>query len=96
MSLTTDQVRHIAKLCRLQIAEADAERFAKELSSIVQFIDQLSEVNTDAVEPLHQPTGLHDRMREDVVLDPLASGEDLLNTSPLPILDRQIQTHSSH
>lgn len=95
--LTADQVRHIAKLTRLTINDDEVEKYAKELSSILKYIDQLSEVDTKNVEPTAQVTGLFNSLRADEIYDePLASPDDLLGTSPLPIEDHQIETKSAH
>ncbi len=95
-SLTTDQVRHIAKLARLQLTEEEVQRFTTELTSIFNTIDVLQKVDTKGVEPTAQVTGLHNMFREDTVKPSMAAPEDLLNCSPLPIVERQIETPSAH
>ncbi len=95
VSLTPTQVRHIAKLARLTIRDDEVEKFAKELSAILDYIEKLQEVNTKGVEPLSQITGLHDVMRTDTVCERPVTTEALLATSPLPIVDQQIETPSS-
>ena len=47
--LSHDDVRHIAKLARLNLADEDVSRFAKELSEILVYIDKLQEVDTSNV-----------------------------------------------
>lgn len=58
-------VKHIAKLARLGITEEEAEKFQKELSAILDFIEQLKEVNTEDTESTAQVTGLENVMRPD-------------------------------
>lgn len=94
--LTTDEVRHIAKLARLHLSDAEVERYSKELTSILEFVNVLQEVNTATVEPLTQSTGLHNSFREDIVAESATSRDALLQCSPLPIIDHQIQTPSAH
>ena len=94
--LTKDDVKHIAKLCRLTIREEDLERFAKELSEILSYIEMLSEVDTSDIEPMENVTGLKNCTREDKVYDNPIDGEEILKTSPLALTERQIQTPSAH
>jgi aspartyl-tRNA(Asn)/glutamyl-tRNA(Gln) amidotransferase subunit C len=94
--LTPEQVRHIAKLARLRLSAAEEEKFSKELSGILQYVEKLSEVNTDNVEPTAQVTGLTNRFRADEIRTDTPAPEALLGTSPLPVEDRQIVTPSAH
>jgi aspartyl-tRNA(Asn)/glutamyl-tRNA(Gln) amidotransferase subunit C len=94
--LTTDQVRHIAKLARLRLTDEEVERFTTELTSIFRTIDILQKVNTEGVEPTAQVTGLTNAFREDAILPQTVSPDALLATSPLPIVEHQIQTPSAH
>lgn len=95
--LTADQVRHIAKLARLTLKDEEVEIYAKEMSSIMTYIDMLSEVDTSKTEATAGGSSLVNSVREDVVLNPTkATGEELLKTSPLPIDDHQIETPSAH
>lgn len=96
MTLSHDDVRHIAKLARLNLSDAEVERFSRELSSILDYIDQLQEVDTSNVEPTAQVTGKTNNFREDEVTEQQADPEALLATSPLPIVERQIETPSAH
>ena len=95
-SITTDQVAHIAKLARLNLAAADLAKFTDEMQNILKFVDQLSEVDTEGIEPLFQSTGQRNALREDVIEPSKVDPKDLLACSPLPIIDHQIQTPSAH
>ena len=95
-SLTSDDVRHIAKLCRLNIEESQVDTFATEMSAILGFIDKLKEVDTKGIEPTPQPTGIRNRFREDEISSNQVEPKDLLDCSGLPIIDNQIQTPSAH
>ena len=95
--LTADQVRHIAKLARLNISDAEVEKYATELTSILQYINVLQEVDTKGVEATAQVNGRTNSLRPDVLrTEPLADVDALLATSPLPIEDHQIRTPSAH
>lgn len=96
-ALTLDQVRHIAKLARLEITDDEAASLATELTSILAYVDMLQEVDTKGVEPTAQVTGMTNAFRADELRGaPLASPDELLGTSPLPIVDHQIETPSAH
>jgi aspartyl-tRNA(Asn)/glutamyl-tRNA(Gln) amidotransferase subunit C len=96
-ALTEDQVRHIAKLARLELRDAEVAKFTTELTSILQYVDMLTEVDTTGVEATAQVTGQANSLRPDVIRDPrLADPDALLATSPLPIDDHQIRTPSAH
>ena len=95
-ALTDDDIRHIAKLARLKVADGDVPKFTKELSSILEYINVLNELDTSAVEPTAQVTGITNVLREDTVEASEASKEDLLGCSPLPIVNDQIETLHSH
>jgi aspartyl-tRNA(Asn)/glutamyl-tRNA(Gln) amidotransferase subunit C len=69
MSVDTQTVRHIAKLARLQIADAEVEALVPELNNILGWIEQLGEVNTDGIEPLTAVVDQQLRLRDDVVND---------------------------
>jgi aspartyl-tRNA(Asn)/glutamyl-tRNA(Gln) amidotransferase subunit C len=68
MSLTRQDVEKIAHLARLSITEHEMPVYVTSLSSIVNLVDQLSSVETGAVEPMAHPLdGQHQRLRPDVV-----------------------------
>lgn len=71
MKLTVEQVRHVAELARLGLSDEEMERLTGELSGILDYIDQLSQLDTSAVEPTAQVGGLTDVFREDAVRDSL-------------------------
>jgi aspartyl-tRNA(Asn)/glutamyl-tRNA(Gln) amidotransferase subunit C len=79
MSLSADEVRKVAELARLELSDADVEVMAKQLSAIVDYINQLQQVNTDGVEPLAHALDLHDVFRDDVPGQSLSEDEALAN-----------------
>ncbi len=68
MKLTKEQIEQIATLARLELSEAEKEQYATQLSSVLEYIDMLNEVDTSSVEETCQVTGLEDVVREDVVV----------------------------
>jgi aspartyl-tRNA(Asn)/glutamyl-tRNA(Gln) amidotransferase subunit C len=69
MAIDAATVRKVAKLARLNIAEARLEPLAGELDAIMAWIEQLGEVDTDGVEPMASAVDLKLPMREDVVTE---------------------------
>lgn len=65
--LTITQVQNIAKLARLDLNGQETEKFSLQLSSILNYFDQLQEVNTENIEPTSQVAGLRNMTREDFV-----------------------------
>jgi len=66
-SLSDKDIKHVAKLSRLDLSLSEIKKFKKQLSSVVDFIRQLSEVDTSNFEPTSQTTGLSNIWRDDEV-----------------------------
>jgi aspartyl-tRNA(Asn)/glutamyl-tRNA(Gln) amidotransferase subunit C len=69
MSVTNEQVRHIARLARIAMSDEEIARLAPELNNILGWVDQLGEVNTDGIEPLATVIDQKLRLRDDAVTD---------------------------
>tara|TARA_B100001750_G_scaffold222076_1_gene211173 strand:+ start:171 stop:458 length:288 start_codon:yes stop_codon:yes gene_type:complete len=69
MSLSRDDVKKVAGLSRLRMADEQLDKMAPEINNILGFIEQLSEVNTDNVEPLANVARSNLPLRDDVVND---------------------------
>jgi len=95
-NLTADQVRHIAKLARLNLTDEEVAKFAPELTSILDYIEMLQEVDTKNVEASTQVTGISNGNRIDEIRTDSPDPDALIKTSALPIVDHQIQTPSAH
>ncbi len=79
MALTPEDVLHIAKLARIALTETEVERFATQLSGILDHFSALSAVDTGAVEPTAHPLPLFNVMRADEVASSLPRAEILKN-----------------
>ncbi|HVH38132.1 MAG TPA: Asp-tRNA(Asn)/Glu-tRNA(Gln) amidotransferase subunit GatC [Sphingomicrobium sp.] len=79
MSVDTNQVRHIAKLARIAMSDAEVEAMVPELNNILSWVEQLGEVNTDGVEPLTAVIENKLRLRDDAVTDGNCRDEVLAN-----------------
>ncbi len=69
MKLTKQEVEHIANLARLRLTETEIDKYAEQLSGILDYMDKLGTVDTSNVEPTSQVTGITNITREDVVYD---------------------------
>ena len=69
MALDKATVKHIATLARIRLAEAELEPLADELSHILDWVEQLNEVNTTGVPPMASAAAATLPMRDDAVTD---------------------------
>ena len=69
MSIDKDTVKHIAKLARISLDEKKINSLSKDLSSIIEFIQKLNELNTDKTIPLTSIINASLKSRDDEVKD---------------------------
>jgi aspartyl-tRNA(Asn)/glutamyl-tRNA(Gln) amidotransferase subunit C len=69
MSVDADTVRRIAHLARIAVTEAEVPHLQGELNAMLAFVEQLSEVNVDGVEPMTSLMPMKMKKRQDVVND---------------------------
>jgi len=69
MALDRQTVLKIARLARIRVDEVDINRYASELSTILEFVEQMEQVDTNNVAPLSHPQDRLLRMREDKVTE---------------------------
>ena len=69
MSLTANDVKKIAHLARLGIAEHDVEHYAKDLSGILDLMTRMGQTDTTGVSPMAHPLDQTQRLRADVVTE---------------------------
>jgi aspartyl-tRNA(Asn)/glutamyl-tRNA(Gln) amidotransferase subunit C len=79
MSVSPEQVRHIAKLARIAMSDEELDRLLPELNNILGWVEQLGEVDTDGVEPLATIIDQKLRLRDDVVTEGDIRDEVLAN-----------------
>ena len=65
MKIDKNTTLKIAKLCRVRVEEHEIEELSAQLSSILDWVEQLNEVNTDNVEPLNNVSMAELPLRED-------------------------------
>jgi aspartyl-tRNA(Asn)/glutamyl-tRNA(Gln) amidotransferase subunit C len=78
MSITREDVLHLAKLSSISLSEEQVEPLMKDLDGIVNYFSQLDELNTDGVEPTYQCFEMENVWREDEIEEFEAKREDLL------------------
>ncbi|GAB4359664.1 MAG: Asp-tRNA(Asn)/Glu-tRNA(Gln) amidotransferase subunit GatC [Cyanophyceae cyanobacterium] len=66
MSLSLDEVRKVAHLARIQLTAEEEEKFAGQLNSILDYVEQLRELDVEGVEPTTRAIDVSNVMREDV------------------------------
>jgi aspartyl-tRNA(Asn)/glutamyl-tRNA(Gln) amidotransferase subunit C len=69
VSLDKEQVQHIATLARLNLTDDEYAESVEKLSKIVDFVDQLSQADTEGVTPMAHPLDAVQRLRADVVTE---------------------------
>lgn len=79
--MTEEEILKLARLARLSLDQAEVQKMAKELGSIIEYVKQLEEVDTSSVEPMSHVHGSVNILREDVV-QPSTPIEDVLKNAP--------------
>lgn len=77
--ISTDDVKHVAKLARLELTEEEINKYSKQLGSILQYVEQMNEVDTTGIEPMPHAIPVYNVMREDVVKYEQTKDEMLAN-----------------
>ena len=81
-TITTDDVRHLAQLSSLQLSDQEVADLQVDLGNILNYIEQLGELDTTGVEPTYQVPGLKNVCRDDHVDDAMVGREKLLALAP--------------
>ena len=81
MSVDADTVRRIAHLARIAVTEAEVPHLQGELNAMLAFVEQLSEVNIDGVEPMTSVMPMEMKKRQDVVNDGEIA-DDIVKNAP--------------
>lgn len=79
MKLTKEEVKHIAKLANLPLSDEEEEKYSEQLSSILDYIEKLSQVDTSSVEPTFNVSGQSNIQRVDETIASLSQEEALQN-----------------
>ncbi len=79
MRLTADEVRHVAELAKLALTEEEVNLFAEQLSAILDYAEQIQNVDTTSVPPTPYVLPLHNVMDEDAPRPSLSNEEAIAN-----------------
>jgi len=82
MSITREEILHLAELSDLSLSEAEIDSLLVDLAHIIDYISQLDELNVDDVEPTYQVFDKNNVWRPDEITEFEASREQLLALSP--------------
>lgn len=80
--LSKDDVQHLAQLSSLQLDENEIDSLRTDIGNILDYVNQLSELDTTGVEPTYQVTDLENIWRADVVDDYGINRDDLIALGP--------------
>lgn len=83
MKITKEEVGYVANLARLDFDQNEIDMFTMQLSNVLNYIDQLNQVDTDGVQPMTHATVLHNAFREDVVIPSLTNETALENAAEI-------------
>ncbi len=81
-TISIADVQKLAQLSALTITDDQAQTMTDELNEILGYVEQLSEVDTDGIEPTYQVNGLENITRPDEIKDMSVSQENLLKNAP--------------
>lgn len=93
MKLSSEEVKKIAKLAKLELSDAEVDKFALQLSDILTYAKMLDEVDVTDVEPIAQITGLKNVSFADKP-ERCELADKLLAQSPMPKQDHMIKVKS--
>ena len=77
--INRQEVEYVAHLARLEIDDAQKDKFTAQLNDILGYIDKLNELDTQGVEPMSHAMAVTNAFREDKVADSLGTEKSLMN-----------------
>jgi len=81
MAVTKNDVKHIAKLAKLEIKENEINEFTSQLNQVLKYVDKLNELDTDNVKPLSHPVEAKNVFREDILKNSIPTEDALKNSA---------------
>jgi len=83
VALSEKDVQYVAKLARLEVTNEEVAKYTQQLANILQYVEQLNQLDTSNVEPLTHPLDMKNVFREDVVV-PSLTQQEVLSNAPEP------------
>lgn len=90
-NITTEQVQHLAQLSSLRLEAQELEDLTNDIDNILGYVEQLSELDTDNVQPTYQVNSLQNVSRSDDIIDYPVTREQLINLAPGGTSDNQVK-----
>lgn len=81
MKVTSEEVKHIAKLARLNLNDQEVEKYTKDLGAIAEFVEKLNEVNVEGVSATAHILDVKNVFRKDELKDSV-NREELFKNAP--------------
>ena len=81
-TITDDDVRHLAQLSSLQMSDEELQAIRADIENILNYVQQLNELDTTGIQPTYQVTGLQNIWRDDQIDGGSVSRERLLELAP--------------
>jgi len=69
MSIKKSEIAYISSLSKLKMEDIEIDNFTRQISDILEMIQQLEKINTDDIEPMAHPLNMNQRLRLDVVTE---------------------------
>lgn len=89
--ISKDEVKHLAELSSISLSEEEISNLQADLGNIVEYIEQLSELNTDDVEPTYSVSKNQNVWREDEINDYGVKRDELLKLAGKNVEDNQVK-----
>ena len=89
--ISKDEVKHLAELSSISLSEEEILNLQTDLGNIVEYIEQLSELNTDGVEPTYSVSKNQNIWREDEIDDYGVKRDELLKLAGENVEDNQVK-----
>ena len=80
--ISTDEVRHVAKLARLHLSSAEIDKFTQQLGTILDYVNKIAQLDVSDVGATAQTLPVHNVLRDDVV-EPGLPLEKVMQNAPL-------------
>ena len=89
--ITTETLENVISISALEFTPAEKERVAADIENILDYIDQMNELDTDGVEPTYQVTDLQNVWREDAVDETLLARDEVLKSAGENVTQSQVK-----
>lgn len=77
--ITLKEVEHVAKLARLDLTAEEKNKFVDQIGKLLDYFNQLKEINTESIEPMAHPVQAVNVVREDIIVESCGRDEILKN-----------------